>query len=473
MIRRFTAAALVMTVALSGCDKMKDALSAHSNTAAKANDEELTVTQLANMIGASQAPLRKEVISAVVDAWVDYHLVGQSAANNDSLNDVKLADEAMWSAIANIKASKWYSIVSKSWAAPDSTQAEAFYNEGKVLAASHILWLTQGKSEADKPAIKKKAEAVRAQLTSANFAAMAQKNSEDPGSKVKGGSLGIFPRGAMVAQFEQALLATKPGEISPVFETPYGYHIIRRPTFAEVRADVIEASKRVGMQAQESTYLTTLEKTHDFKMKPGTEATIRATVEDPMLHQSDKTVIATTDLGDFTAAKLAKWVVTIPAQARISQQIKQAPDSVLPGFVRNFIRNELVIHSADSAKIAPDAQQLAEIRKYLPNTIVQLWTALKVDPKTLGSSKGDRVKTANQKIDQYMSDLLGMKAQFVDVTQPVQFAMRKKYGFDINADAVARALVEAANVRLRTDSTKTSQQPPTAVPLPNRDTTKR
>jgi hypothetical protein len=208
-------------------------------------------------------------------------------------------------------------------------------------------------------------------------------------------------------------------------------------------------------------------------LKPGTEVTIRATVEDPMLHESDKTVLATTDLGDFTAAKLARWVETIPAQARISQQIKQAPDSVLPGFVRNFIRDELVIHSADSAKIGPDAQQLAEIRKYLPNTIVNLWTALKVEPKTLGGSKGDRTKAANQRIDQYVRDLLGQKAQFVDVTQPVQYALRQKYGFDINADAAARALVEAANVRLRTDSTKTSQQPPTAVPLPKGDTTKR
>jgi hypothetical protein len=228
----------------------------------------------------------------------------------------------------------------------------------------------------------------------------------------------------------------------------------------------MQAAKQVGLKAQEDTYLTTLEKTHELKMKPGTEMTIRATVEDPALHESDKTVLATTDLGDFTAAKLARWVETIPAQARISQQIKQAPDSVLPTFIRNFIRNELVLHSADSAKVGPDAQQLAEIRKYLPNTIVNLWTALKVDPKTLTGSKSEKQKAANKIIDQYVRDLLSQKAQFVDVTQPVQYALRQKYDFDINPDAVARALIEAANVRLKTDSAKTAQQPPTAVPLP-------
>lgn len=471
MIRKLSVAAVLLAVATTGCDKMKDAMSAHSNTAAKANGDELTVTDLASLIGASQAPLRKEVVNAVTDAWVDYHLVGEAAANNDSLNDPKLADEAMWAAIDNIKAKKWYDIVSKQWKAPDSASAEQFYNNGQVLAASHILLMTQGKSDAEKAAIKKKADALHAQLTSANFATMAAKNSEDPGSKVKGGSLGTFPPGAMVPQFEQALLATKPGEISPVFETQYGYHIIRRPTFAEVKTEIIQASTQRGMQVQESTYLATLERTHEMKMKPGTAATVRAVVADPGLHQSDKTVLATTDIGDFTAAKLARWVTTIPPQAQIAQRIQSAPDSVIPSFVRNFIRNELVIHTADSAKLGPDAKELAEIRKYLPTSIAASWTALKVDPKTLaaaGSSKGDRIKAANQKIDQYVKDLLAQKAQFVDVTQPTQYALRKKYDYDINADAVARAMVEAANVRLRTDSTKSAGQPPTAVPLPKK-----
>jgi parvulin-like peptidyl-prolyl isomerase len=476
MIKKLSVAALVFAVAITGCDKMKDALSAHSNNAAKANDDELTATDLANLLGASQAPLRKEVINAVVDAWVDYHLVAEAAVNNDSLSDPKLADEAMWAAIDNIKAKKWYDIVSKSWREPDSASAEAFYNNGQVLAASHILLMTQGKSDAEKAAIKKKADAIHAQLTSANFATMAQKNSEDPGSKVKGGSLGTFPPGSMVPQFEQALIATKPGEISPVFETQYGYHIIRRPTFAEVKTDIIQASRQRGMQVAESTYLATLEKTHDMKIKPGTEATVRAVVLDPGLHQSDKTVLATTDMGDFTAAKLARWVTTIPPQAQIAQRIQSAPDSLIPAFIRNFIRNELVIHTADSAKLGPDPQQLAEIRKYLPNSIVASWTALKVDPKTLaaaGSSKGDRIKAANQKVDQYVRDLLSQKAQFVDVTQPTQYALRKKYDYEINGSAVARALIEAANVRLKTDSTKSAGQPPTAVPLPKADTTKR
>jgi len=89
-------------------------------------------------------------------------------------------------------------------------------------------------------------------------------------------------------------------------------------------------------------------------------------------------------------------------------------------------------------------------------------------------SKSDRAKLAHQKVEEYVKNLLNQKAQYVDVTQPVEFALRQKYDWDINTDAVARSLVEAAKVRLRTDSTKTAGQPPSVVPVPKQqDTTKK
>ncbi len=475
MIKKFSVAAVALTMALTGCDKLRDAVSAHSNVAAKAVGHELSVKELANLLGSSQAPLRKDVINAVVDAWVDYHLAAQAAVENDTLSDPKLADKAMWAAIDNVKAKKWYDLVSKNWTPPDSAAAEAFYNSGQMLAASHILLNTQGMPDSAKATVKKKAEAIRAQATSANFAELARKNSQDPQSKIKGGSLGTFPRGAMVPQFEQAVLGTKPGEISPVIETQYGFHIIRRPLFSEVRPEIIQASRSAGVQAAESTYLATLERTADVKVKPGIAATVRAVVESPKGHESDKTVLATTDIGDFTAATLAHWVTTIPPQARLPERIKSAPDSVLPGFVKNFIRNELVIHAADSAKVGPDKAQLKQIRSFLTTSLVSAWSALEIDPRILAAnakSKGDREKLAHQKMEKFVRDLLAQKAQYVDVTEPVEFALRQKYDWDVNSDAVDRALLEAATVRLHADSTKTAGQPPSVVPVPKKDTTK-
>ena len=469
-------AAVAAAVAFTGCDTLKDAMSAHVDVVAKAADQELTVSRMSTLLGNSKAPLRKDVANAVVDAWVNYHLVAEAAVKNDSLKDVAKIDEAMWAVLANVKAKKWYDEVSKTWKGPDSTTAEPRYNSGEMLAASHILLLTADTAPAAKAAVKRKAEALRGRVTSANFAELARTNSQDPGSAAQGGSLGVFPSTKMVPQFEAALKALPAGGISPVIETQFGYHIIRRPPFAEVRTQIIQASLAGGMQAAESTYLASLESTSKLEVKPGIAATVRAVVESPNTHQKDKTVLATSTLGKFTAADLARWMETFPPQAGIAERVKSAPDSLIPVFVKNFVRNELVLHSADSAKLGPDATQLADIRKLFTSGLTNAWTALNLDPKALATaakSEGEREKLAAQRVEDYVTKLLAQQSQYVDVTQPVQNVLRAKYDYTINAEALDRVLLEAAKVRLASDSTAAAGQPKTVVPLPNQDTTRR
>ena len=474
-MKKFALAAVGAALLITGCDSLKDAFSAHVDVVAKAADQQLTITRLANLMGTSKAPLRKDVANAIVDAWVNYQLVAEAAANNDSLKDNKKIDEAMWAIIANIKAKKWYDQVSKTWKAPDSTTAEAAYNNGQLLAASHILLLTQDTTAAGKAKVKQKIDAIRAQVTSANFADMAKKNSQD-GSAQAGGSLGVFPRGAMVKEFDQAAAALKPGEISPVIQTQYGYHIIRRPTFAEVKGQFVQAMQQGGLQAAESTYLASLEKSSKVDVKKGTAATIRAVVENPNAHRDDNTVLATSTLGKFTGGDLSRWMETFPPQAQIAERVKQAPDSMLPMFVKNFVRNELVLHSADSAKLGPDAAQLADVRKLFTQSVTNAWNALNVDPKALeaaAKSKSERAKLAAQRVDDYIGKLLQQQAQYVDVTQPVQNVLRDKYDYTINPETLDNVLLEAATVRLATDSTTKTGQPNSVVPVPNADTTKK
>lgn len=81
----------------------------------------------------------------------------------------------------------------------------------------------------DKEKIRKELEDIREQILKgeSKFSVQAQVNSEDPVSAAQGGDLGWTSLGKMVPEFEANALALKPGEISPVFETNYGYHIVQ------------------------------------------------------------------------------------------------------------------------------------------------------------------------------------------------------------------------------------------------------
>jgi peptidyl-prolyl cis-trans isomerase D len=146
---------------------------------------------------------------------------------------------------------------------PDA-DVEAFYTQNKAqystegrVRASHILLKTEGKDDAT---VKAKAEALLAQAKAPNadFAALAKANSEDEGSAVNGGDLNYFGKGQMVPEFEAAAFSLKPGQISDLVKTTFGYHIIKvvdsqpetvRPV-ADVKPEIIEQLKWQKAQQQ-------------------------------------------------------------------------------------------------------------------------------------------------------------------------------------------------------------------------------
>lgn len=83
-------------------------------------------------------------------------------------------------------------------------------------------------SEEEKERVKSKLNDYRDRiLKGSKFSTIATLYSEDPASAKKGGELGFFSRGQMVGEFENAAFALQDGEISPIIETKYGYHIIQ------------------------------------------------------------------------------------------------------------------------------------------------------------------------------------------------------------------------------------------------------
>jgi len=163
-------------------------------------------------------------------------------------------------------------------------QVRTYYDQNPTLYsttqihASHILL----KDEAA-------ARAVLAEVKASpdKFADIAREKSTDPVSAKKGGDLGTFGPGRMVPDFERVAFSLKPGEISDVVKTQYGYHIIlvserkegdQRP-FEQVKEQIRATLRNKALQDQVQGHFDQLRKDADVKVND--EALARVTPPAP------------------------------------------------------------------------------------------------------------------------------------------------------------------------------------------------
>jgi peptidyl-prolyl cis-trans isomerase C len=102
------------------------------------------------------------------------------------------------------------------------------FKKPEQVKASHILVKVEPQAdESQKAGAREKLEVIQGKLKNGEeFSTLAKENSEGPSSK-NGGDLGYFGRGRMVKPFEDAAFALKPGEVSGIVETQFGYHLIK------------------------------------------------------------------------------------------------------------------------------------------------------------------------------------------------------------------------------------------------------
>lgn len=138
------------------------------------------------------------------------------------------------------------------------------FDKDEQIKARHILIKTDpAKPESDKAALEKVQE-LKASLKTTPFETVAKKESEDLGSKDKGGDLGFFSRGRMVPEFEKAAFALTAGEVSEPIKTEFGYHLIKveakQPkTTADFEKEKLAIAQTLLRQAQADKILAKIE----------------------------------------------------------------------------------------------------------------------------------------------------------------------------------------------------------------------
>jgi peptidyl-prolyl cis-trans isomerase D len=473
-MKRFPLLVLALGMStLSACDGLKEALTAHVDVAARAGSQELSVTRLSDMLGKAtlQVPVNKEVATLLArDLWVPYQLLGLAAARGDSLADPKAIEAAASGLIANAKLRRFLDGVSANMPIDSGTEANYSQAKNDLYAARHILFLVPKEAPpASRDSIRRKADQIRAQLTTANFAQLAKTNSQDPQSAVNGGDLGVFPRGMMVKPFGDAVAALKLGEISPVVETEFGYHIIQRNTWDQVKDKYAQQAGGQSREAGQLKYMEQAKTESKAAAKDDAATTAKAVAKDPLAYRKDKTVLATSSTGNLTAGDFAMILLSEPRSGQLLQQIQQAPDSMVKQFVLSQAQRGVLLKRADSAKVGLSADELTSLRRDFVGAVKQSWQSLGIDPKSLADSAktpAERERLAAARIEAYLDKVMTGQAQPLPVLSPLQLLLMDKYDAKVNSAGIDRAVERAQKIRASADSARAATQPKSAVPLP-------
>lgn len=343
---------------------------------------------------------------------------------------------------------------------------------GEVLA-SHILRTTRGKSEEEVAAQKAKIDSLYAVLKSgADFADIASRFSEDPGSARNGGSLNWFGRGAMVAEFDSVAFALKDGEISEPFATSFGYHIIKRfdhngvPELTdELRKKIIDAMGRdQRANAPEEARLAELMEQKHAALDEAALARVRDIIAENGGY--DSTVVATLTQMSLPVASydggkimIADVVAAVPAAqatdaVRAANIVRATAMQALKGAVLDAARDELALTNADYRNLVNEYRDgilLYEISNR------NVWEKATAD--TEGLEKYFKAHAADYKWEapRFKSfvffatsdSVLNVAKQYADslsTAEPAVFTadMRKRFGRDIKVERVIAAKGENA-----------------------------
>jgi peptidyl-prolyl cis-trans isomerase C len=217
-----------------------------------------------------------------LDRWVDITLIAQEARDKKLDQDPKI--QAKIEDIMNAVLAQEFlqrEIEGKVKITDDEIETyykghkEEFTNPESVKARHILLKVPEGADEKAWKEAESKAKDIKEKLKNGeDFAELAKKYSDDPGSKDKGGDLGFFTKGRMVPEFESAAFSLKPGELSDPVKTNFGYHIIEvqekkaasTKTLKEVQAQIRQTLQREKQQQLQDALIEKLKAKYPVKV---------------------------------------------------------------------------------------------------------------------------------------------------------------------------------------------------------------
>ncbi|MFZ5624868.1 MAG: peptidylprolyl isomerase [Gemmatimonadota bacterium] len=447
-MRRVVMIAGVVGLSVAGCSQARDLFSARPNVVAEVGRQRLTAERLAQIIAkAPGLPVTKESAQFVANVWLDYAAFAQAVATGALKTDSATVAQVLWPQLAELKGSAWHDTVITRRAKVSPAQLDSLYNKTDTRTLQHILVRPQGNDAAAKAQARTKADSVlKVVRAGADFAQVASQVSEDPGSAAQGGMLPPSGKGAFVPAFEKAGWALAPGAVSGVVESPFGFHIIRRPTLSEVQPMLTRYLTQGQVRQIDSIYVDSLLKTKKVEVAPDAAAAIKTALGDPQGQKKSTKRVVTYASGALTVGEVLRWIDALPPQ--FVAQLQAADTTQLKQFARLLAQNVLMLQQADSAGIKVDPAQWKLLTQNLLSTI----DSVKADMGLIGT--GLTPEAAGDKMNAYFDRLVAGQARLRPLPATMMAMLREQTRARLNPAGIAKALELAQVERAKADSSR-------------------
>jgi peptidyl-prolyl cis-trans isomerase C len=430
--------ALAVALSVPACESFGQALGAHKNVVARAAGNELSVDEAASLLEENpQLPNQAQVVDALANLWVDYTVLAQAATKDTTLKSIDLQALVKPALEQDMVWQLRDRVVHPDTLISDAELQKLYDQESPAMQvrARHILLrLPPDATPAQRDSTMKLAERIRTDLVAdsgKNFAELAKKYSQDPGSKDKGGELGFFSRGQMVAPFDQAAFALQPGQISNVVETPFGLHIIqveerKNTPFAEAKDQFRQTTIRQRVQQAEQTYVQQLTDTMNITVADGAYDVVKDLAKKPEMKLSGRAAgraLVTYKGGALTAGEVMDLLRSLPAQQR--SRFASAPDDQLKDVLTGLGKNEILVNEARRLGLSPTKQQqdsIMQIARTQLASVVKSTGLLAIKPQA-GENESQAI---SRKVRALLSSVVKGQQNVIPLG-PLAYELREQY----------------------------------------------
>ncbi len=383
-----------------------------SEVVARVGDETITVADVAGYMQRANYGANLGDVERAVNEVIDAHLALARARDRYTPAPVESLQMEEWRKTLLLNQFS-EDVISKD-VQVDEAKLREWYDEnvGEGVTVDHILiapgdagsqpgGASSPPTDAERQAAKREADSLLVELRDgADFAEVAREHSDEASTAPRGGRMQPFGRGRMVPEFERAAFETPVGELSPVIETPMGYHIIHvvdrsKPPLDEVRDQIESQLERPLRTEAEDRYVTNLMETSRLEFY---ESNIDSLIgildaERPPEGGERELELATFEGGNITLGEIYGLYELLPPGNR--QTISQLGQEDMVRALATMVQQEIMLARAEAAGTELDSLRQSQLDERVEGLLLSSY---------LRSASEARLQVSDEEVESYYEE---------------------------------------------------------------------